>query len=176
MVDQALLHRRMLRAYEVGRLRMALRILVWLLPLTIVCLTISHRPLVCAAVATALAVAAVALRWRDRAGVAQVKLGLLTGLVPLAVALGVGQLEALTGRGLGCTPICVVSAAIAGLWLGMRVAEQRRHVRAWFTVIVIASTTASLGCLNLGLSGMLGIALGIALASSVSVAWCRVTP
>ena len=168
MVDQPLLHRRILRAYEIGRFGMALRVLFWLLPLTAVCLAISHRPLVCAAVATVLAIAAVALRWRDRAGIEQVKLGLLTGIAPLVVALGVGRLEALTGKGLGCALICVVSAVVAGLWLGTHVAEQRRRLSAWLTVIVIASAAASLGCLDLGLSGMLGVALGIAVASSVS--------
>ena len=173
MIDLSRLNHRVLRSYEIGRFGMAARILFVLLPLTALCLSLSHRRVVCAAVAAALTLAAIGLRWRDRAGVEQVRLGLLTGLFPLTVALVVGRLEALTGRGLWCTAICVVFALIGGLWVGTRVAERREPLSAWLTVVVIACATASLGCLNLGVSGITGIALGIALASAMGMAWSR---
>src|SRR5450755_124873 len=151
MID-AQLHRRVLLAYEIGRLQMAARILWLLLPLAALCLTISYRPQVCLIVGVALSLAALALRWRDRAGVEQVKLGLIAGVFPLTMALLVGRFETIAGRPLGCTAICVASALAAGMWLGMRVAERRQRINALLSVVAIACATASLGCLNLGIS------------------------
>jgi hypothetical protein len=174
MVDVALLNRQVLRAYELGRLKMALRVLWWLMPLSTLCLTISHHREVAAAVALALSVIAVALRWRDRAGIEEVKLGFTAGFLPLAAALLVGRIEALSERALGCTQICIAFSFVAGLWLGARLARQRTGLSASLTVVTLALAMASLGCLNLGISGIAGIAFGLALASAVGIAWARV--
>jgi uncharacterized membrane protein YGL010W len=173
MVDLLLLDRRVLRAYQIGRFGMAARVLCILVPLATLCVALSHRRALCASIAVALALAAIGLRWRNRAGVEQVRLGLLTGLFPLTVAILIGRLEVLLGRGLGCTVICVLCAFVGGLWLGTRMAERPAPLGERLTVIVIACATASLGCLNLGVSGMTGIAFGIALAA-MGVAWSRV--
>jgi hypothetical protein len=173
MVNAALLNRQLLRAYEIGRLKMAVRVLWWLLPLAMLCLVLSHHRVVTAVVAIVLGVLAVFLRWRDRAGIVQVKLGLTVGLVPLGIALLVGQIEVLTERALGCTQICIGFAFVAGLWLGARLAQQRARLGPCLVIITIALATASLGCLDLGVSGMIGIAIGLALASAIGFSWSR---
>jgi hypothetical protein len=164
---------RLRRAYELGRIKMALRITVWLLPLVAVCLLLSFRPKACALIALALFAGVLLLRWRDRKGIEQANFGLIAGLLPLAAALASDRVQPLLGTHVACTGICMAVAFGSGTWLGVRMTKAHQNVAGLLLASTIAAATASLGCLNLGLSGVSGIALGLALASLAGVAWVR---
>jgi hypothetical protein len=173
MAESIRLEWRLRRAYELGRIKMALRIMVWLLPLVAVCLLLSFRPKACALIALALLAGVVLLRWRGRKGIEQANFGLIAGLLPLAAALASDRIQPLLGTHVACTGVCMVVAFASGIWLGIRMTKAHQHVGGLLLACTIAAATASLGCLNLGLSGVAGIALGLASSSLAGVAWVR---
>lgn len=164
---------RLRRAYELGRIMMAVRITVWLLPLVAVCLLLSNRPIACALIALALCAGVFLLRWRNRKGIEQANFGLMAGLLPLTTALASDRVQPFLGTHVACTGICMVVAFLSGTWLGVRMTRAHQHVGGLLLASTIAVATASLGCLNLGLSGAAGIALGLAFASLAGVAWVK---
>src|SRR3954469_19205125 len=87
MVNLETLKARSLRHYQLGRLRMALRIAILLLPIVAICL---HEPVgreTCACCAALLLGGSIWLRFCNRVGVESVTTGLLAGALPLSAAL-----------------------------------------------------------------------------------------
>lgn len=68
-----------LRAYEVGRLRMAARAAWVLVPTVLVCAVVTGRGEACACLGVMLLAISVVLSWRDRRGADSVRYGLLAG-------------------------------------------------------------------------------------------------
>jgi hypothetical protein len=170
MVNLEQLRARGLRAYELGRLRAALRILAVLVPaVAVCCLATSARP-ACGCIAVALVAIAVWLRWRSRRGAEEVTLGLCAGGVPLVAGLVVAHIAPLCPFP-AMAPLCSIAGATAGVfggfWLGVRERRSRAAARSWVMAGVVGALAASLGCLELGLSGLLGATMGIAFGSAI---------
>src|SRR6187551_2602454 len=79
MVTRDQLRERALRAYERGRLRTAVRVAWFLVPLTLLCALETGAGEKCVCSGALLLGAALYLRWRDRQGANAVSTGLLAG-------------------------------------------------------------------------------------------------
>jgi hypothetical protein len=169
MVNLEQLRARGLRAYELGRLRAALRIVAVLVPASAVCvLATSARP-AGACIALVLVAIAVWLRWSSRQGSEDVTIGLRAGCVPLVAGLVVQMAPSCPFPAM--TPLCsIVGAAagvVGGLWLGIRERRSGAAARSWAVAGAVGALAASLGCLELGLSGIVGATIGIAIGSAI---------
>ena len=83
----ALLRTRAKRSFESGRLLVAARVGVVVVPLAAICARETGAYARCMAVATLLVTMVIVARWRQRRGIRAVDAGLLTGIIPLAAAL-----------------------------------------------------------------------------------------
>lgn len=164
MVDLERLRNRGLSAYERGRLRMALRALVFLAPAFAACWLVGEREL-CACLMPLLAGGVVWLRWRDRRGLEDATIGLLAGSVPLIAGLMLSSFGTRCGG-----PMCVVFSAVAGVAAGIWVALERRRrpsssLSSSLVATSIAATSAVLGCSALGVLGIAGVVAGVVAGS-----------
>lgn len=154
-----------LRAYELGRLRHASRIVVLLAPLAAVCLMERRGREACLCISVALVALAVWLRWRNRQGVHAVSLGLQAGSMPLLLGLALDSsgLECgLVGHSTLCTGFAALVGCTAGVWISFGERRMQRPPGAWVTAAAVALLSASLGCLRLGVVGLAGVYLGLA--------------
>jgi len=168
MVDEEQLRKRALRAYELGRLRMSSRVLLFLVPLGAVCILLSSIPTGCAYLAVLIGSLAVIWRWLDRRGVQAVDIGLKSGMLPLLVSVALMQLGCSSNPAL-CTAVCILAGTVAGAWMGYQLGHRRAGVLVWLAAVSIALPVAALGSLDLGL--LASAALSVAyLASGAIVA------
>jgi len=164
MVNLEILTARSLRHYELGRLRMALRIAIVLVPIIAVCLLEPVGREACACCAALLLAAAIWLRFRNRVGVESVTTGLLAGAVPLSAALVLTQLDpgcATAGPLSFCTAFSVVIGGAAGVVVALRERARTSLTGHWVLAGSIAILAASLGCARLGLASIIGVAVGV---------------
>lgn len=163
-IDRAALARRARQAYELGRLRRALRVLGIVAPLTALSLLVCAVPQASVIIGTALAVTSVGLLWRGEDWGRSVAPGLKAGVAAFLLPV------TFHAFGYCCrldieTALCLGSGIAAGLAVGvtgMRQAAERR-VTHLVGAGVVAALAASLGCLALGVGGALGVAGGVAL-------------
>jgi hypothetical protein len=173
MVNLDELEARGLFAYELGRLRMASKIAILLVPVSAVCLFESEGREACACTAALLLVAAIGLRFRDRTGVDGVNDGLLAGSIPLAFGLLLARFApgcASAGLFSACTAFSILIGGGAGVIVAAREAARPSRSRAWMTAVPIATLAASVGCIRLGVASVLGVALGVLLGRAASAA------
>jgi hypothetical protein len=94
------------------------------------------------------------------------------GMVPLVAALG------LQTCGIGCASwgqlseaelACVIAGLLAGVGIAARATGDGHGPRVWALATAVASVTAALGCVGLGMGGLL--ATLIALVASSAGAW-----
>jgi hypothetical protein len=166
MVNIERLRRRGLYAYELGRIRAAARIALFLLPPAALCVFLSPNTAQCLCLASALLAAVVALRWRNRRGAESATIGLLAGSVPLSAGI-VWSFDPAVCGGPECTAISVAAAISAGLWISLRVRRSSTPTAGYMTACGIAALAASVGCLSLGVIGVLAVVLGIAFGSGM---------
>jgi hypothetical protein len=166
MVDQEELRKRALRAYEFGRLRMSSRVLLFLLPLVIVCTLLSANPKACAYLALITVGLAVALRWLDRRGVQAVDLGLKSGMLPLLVSIALMQLGCSSDPRL-CTTVCIVAGTLAGAWMGYEMYRRQAGMFVGLASASVALIFAALGTLDLGLVVSFGLAAAYIVSSAL---------
>lgn len=153
-----------LQHYERGRLRMALRVAIVLMPVIALCLLEPIGREACACCAALLLGAAVWLRFRNRLGVESVTTGLLAGAVPLSAALLLTQLDpgcATAGPLSFCSAFSVVIGGAGGVVVAIRERERASLSNHWILAGSIAILAASLGCVRLGLASVVGVAFGI---------------
>lgn len=162
MVDLERLAKRARRAYELGRIRSAARIAAYVAPVGALCVLMSPRKGECLCLVFVLLAFVVGMRWRNRRDGGNAELGLIAGALPL----GAGQLLALDPSICG-GPACILGAslvaAVAGIWIAWRLRENAESLDAYLAALGIAVLAASVGCTALGLIGILGVALGVAL-------------
>src|SRR4051812_28306791 len=168
MVNLEQLAARGLRAYEVGRARVASRIALILVPVAAICLLESRGRQACACLAFLLLGLTIWLRWLDRRGMDTVTTGLLAGSIPLVAGLVLSRLN-LRCDSAGAAPYCTAFSTLIGVSAGaviaLREARGRPRFWSWLTAATIAVLAASLGCLRLGVAGIAGVVLGIAIGS-----------
>ncbi|MBB6094952.1 hypothetical protein HNQ60_003839 [Povalibacter uvarum] len=166
MVDQEQLRERALRAYELGRLRMSSRVLLFLLPLSTVCVLLSETPRACAWLALLTVGLAVALRWLDRRGVHAVDMGLKSGTLPLLVCIALMQLGSSSNPTL-CTTVCIAAGTLAGAWMGYELHRRQAGIFVWFASASVALIFGALGSLELGLVVSFSLAAAYIVSSAV---------
>jgi hypothetical protein len=163
MVDLEALSRRARRAAEWGRLRAACRIAAGVLPLILAAGAVGGVRLpVVVAIGAVLLATCIALRWHSATGAGAARSGLALGAVPMAAALVTVAVEgwcdpdrAVTVCGAGC----LVAGLVAGCgsaYYAVRAASRRR-LATWAEIGVVASLTAALGCVGLGLGSGLAV-------------------
>ena len=164
MVKLETLTARSLRHYELGRLRMAARVAIVLVPMAAVCLLEPIGRESCACCAALLLATSVWLRFRNRAGAESVSTGLLAGGIPLAAALLLTRIDprCATAELISyCTGFSLLIGAAAGAVVAAR---ERRGVPLsshWLLAVAVAWLTASLGCIRLGVASIAGVAVGL---------------
>lgn len=165
-LDQLALRGR--RAYELGRARLAARVALVLIPASALCLLEERGRPTCACAAILLLATSVWLRWRDRRGAQAASTGLLAGSIPLVAGLVLARLgvrcDEVSSAPL-CTAVSLLAGAGAGVVVAVREARQRARLGSWLTAIAIAALAAGLGCLRLGVAGLGGVAVGMAVGA-----------
>lgn len=177
MVNREQLKRGARHAYEVGRLRAAVRAAWILVPTVFVCALETGDSETCACIGVLLLVASVFLRWRDRRGASAVRHGLLAGTLPLLLGLLVARAAPSCAEAellSLCTALCLGIGIPSGLWLGHRLAKGTAPASVWLTASGISVLAASLGCIGLGVAGLAGAITGLALGT-VSTRWATRT-
>ena len=150
--------------YELGRLRRSGRMTLVVLPMLGWAL-FTGRPasLVVPAGVLLLLVAAAAtfvhLR-QERAVLAGLAAGFPALLLPWAMnSLGLVRIGGTSFD--PCVPSCVLAGAIAGAFVALRAARERRHWSFWLTAAAVANALGVLGCSIAGGAGLLGLAIGV---------------
>jgi len=164
MVNLETLTARSLRRYELGRLRMALRVAFVLAPLAAICLLEPVGREGCAGCAGLLLAASIWLRFRSRAGVESVSTGLLAGGIPLVAALMLTRIDpgcANAGPLSACSAFSVLIGLTAGAVVAIRERSHAPLAGHGLLAVGVALLTASLGCLRLGIASTAGVALGL---------------
>lgn len=165
-------------AFERGRVAKAVRTAALVLPITLVSFGCCGDRSASLAIAGVLAALVVVLVWRGGAAGRGVVPGLVAGVVPLAVPLLACPLCAHAGI-VGALPFvaCVVGGVASGaivVWYGTR----EREDRAPFVVAAgaVAALAGSLGCVIVGLGGVVAMALGVALVAPLAMRGVYRTP
>jgi hypothetical protein len=165
MVNLEQLRVRGLRAYEVGRVRAASRVALILVPAVALCLLEARGRQTCACLSVLLLGLAIWLRWRDRRGMEVVTTGLLAGSVPLVAGLVLARLGLHCGAA-GAASFCTGFSLLVGIGAGVLIAmrEARQQARLWsgVTAVTIAGLAAGLGCVRLGVMGIVSVMVGMA--------------
>lgn len=161
------------RTAERSRVRMACRVGVPIAMLAGSTIAAGASITACACIAVALFVLAATLRWRDRIGVECVTAGLALGAVPAIAAL------LLRGCGIECRGLaalasgdvlCLLAGALTGLgvtWQASCATNMRG--RRWITMMLIASMTATLGCVGVGVAALESTLLAVFATASLAV-------
>jgi len=151
------------RAYELGRLRSALRMAPFALAAALVALTAGRPPALTAALTCVLLALAIGFLYRGGIAGRAVGPGLLAGTAALAMPL----LMATFGHacfGPACLklglPACVAGGALAGFVIARAAAREEPHLRFVAAAAAIAASTGSLGCTIAGAAGVLGMLAG----------------
>lgn len=173
MVSREELRLQGMRAYEVGRLRAASRVAFVLIPAVSLCLLESRGRPACACVAAALVGVCVWLRWKDRRGFEVVASGLRAGSIPLVAGLLFDRLGiecGTVGASSYCTAIAALFGVAAGGFIGVRTHDSPERLWGFMAATTVAILVATVGCVRLGLVGVVSVVAGIALGTIVTAA------
>jgi hypothetical protein len=165
-----------LRAYEVGRLLTALRVSLVVIPIAALCLIERTGRESCACLAFILLATAVWLRWRDRGGMDAVNKGLVAGSLPLLAGIVFDRLDlhcGLAGAQSFCTTFAVLLGTSAGAMISTTQSRLRARASGILTASAVAGLAAALGCVRLGVVGVVSMFVGIAVGSLAGAAIAR---
>lgn len=153
------------RAYELGRLRAAMRVALYVTPMTLLSLVGCARPGLNAVMGVALLAIAVGLLWRGQAYARAVSAGLVAGAAPLLIPMFVRSSGHCCIGGacwMVCMEACIGGGFIAGGVIGLRARSQRTSRGAFFVAaLVVAALAGSLGCFMGGVAGVIGMGAGM---------------
>lgn len=165
------------RAYELGRLRHALELSVWVLPLTGISLLAGTAPLHAAGLAFVLFVLVTALAHRGQSLGRATTFGLAIGGAAAFLPVLARMIEPCcvgASCGLFCMPACVGGGVAAGALLGWRAAREKEQRTTFvFAAALTACIACGFGCCKMvGMGGIFGIAFGL-VSSTLPVMWLR---
>lgn len=163
MVNLDELSLRGMRAYEVGRLRAALRVCLVLVPAVLLCAFEARAREACICVGALLLAVSVWLRWRDRDGFEAVSTGLWAGGIPYALGLVLGRLGLHCSSeelAVYCWGFSGLFGLVAGAIIAARETRQRPRVTGIATAAAVSVLAGTLGCLRLGLASVLAVSVG----------------
>lgn len=164
MVNREQLMASGLRAYELGRLRVAARAVLYLVPVSLVCALATGQREACGCLGVVLVAVSVLLRWRNRRGVESVTDGLVAGALPLLVGLIAARFlpDCASGPSVsGCTAICLAAGLAAGAWIGVRGLRAQDRLPRGAAAVGVAFLASSLGCIGLGTLGVIAAGVGL---------------
>lgn len=125
---------------------------------------LGRRPASAVGIGGVLFVAGAALLWFGRSLHRAVLPGVLTGLVPLGLALAANWGHGCAGD--HCSTLCVPACAAGGLAAGAVVStlsHRRKHGWGfWLSASVVSLLTGAMGCACVGYSGVIGLLAGFA--------------
>jgi hypothetical protein len=164
------------RAYEVGRFRHAA---AWSIPTLLiggmVALMVQEVsiPLV---LASMLYLASMFLLWWGRAPGRGVLPGIAYGLLPLSAGV-IAKLHGHVCMGLACygvcLPLCIGGGILAGLLIARVAARSENPVAVFFSAAATALFTGAIGSSCVGIHGVIGMGLGLALGFAPMMAFRR---
>ncbi|MEO8179943.1 MAG: hypothetical protein ABI895_14005 [Deltaproteobacteria bacterium] len=165
--DLARLERRARARYELGRLRRALLGVCPLVPVLLLSLWLTERPLATLCFGLGTAALGAWLLWQGRDSQRAVLPGVLAGLIPLALSLCANQLHHCGPGGCSsfCAPACTLGGAVAGLAIGSVGSRRQLGVWFWLGASSLALATGAMGCSCAGYLGTLGLGVGFALGT-----------
>jgi hypothetical protein len=164
MVDLERLTKRARRAYELGRIRRALWVIAFIAPIGALCVLLSPRKGECLCLLVVLLAFVIGMRWHGRRAGGNASVGLIAGALPLAAGILLALEPSICG-GPGCILGASLVALVAGVWIAWRLRHESESLDGYLAVAGIAVLSASVGCIALGLIGVLGVVIGIALGS-----------
>jgi len=150
--------------YELGRVRWASHVLLFILPLVLVAWVIGRPTVLVLGLGGTLSLLAFALATAHdryaRAVFAGVLAGLPAFIVPLLLrSVGVPRFG---GAAIDpCLPATFVAGILAGAFVSVRAVDEKRHLSFWLAAVVAAALTGTLGCSVAGSSGVLGLMAGV---------------
>jgi len=155
------------RRYERARLAAALRAAWYVAPLAIVSLAGCGRPAFTLVVALLLLALVTFLGWRGQAHQRAIAPGVLGGTVPLLlpVALHLTGHPCLGGTCFLGTTACLLGGFAGALVVGFQGARLREPPHLLPLSLLVAGLVGALGCVLAGLTGVLGMAAGLAVAA-----------
>lgn len=162
-------------AYEWGRLRAGVPWLLAVLPLLAIALHFSGRPRATVANGALLAVSLVFFQWRggslSRAVLPGFVGGVLAFLLPLiACSTGICSRDPSPRLIL----LCSLAGVLCGTWLTLLALRSKAlGLDSVAAAGLVAGLTAALSCAVAGVSGILGLAIGLAAASTPALALAR---
>jgi hypothetical protein len=164
-MDEAMLYRRARRAYESSRLGRAARIAFAVALVGAAALVgCSHRA-EAAFAAFAVSVMVGAAEWRGLDWRRGARAGLAAGLAPFLIPVASRWLSLMTHGVITCSPaplLCFVGGLFGGAILGAEPRSQSKGLTFWGTALAVATSLGAVGCLPAGLSGLAGMAVGMA--------------
>lgn len=172
-VDLEALQARARSAYEHGRWRLGIQAAWPALVMAGICVALGGRPLATLVLGAILATVIAKATHYGREASRAVIPGLLTGALPLIAGLMACRVPHNCGVGLcvsWCAPLCLTAGGLAGLVLGVRVKRSPVARRPSLLVATsIAILAGSLGCLVVGLGGVVGMLLGLSVGATVGL-------
>jgi hypothetical protein len=172
------LRARAVRAYEIGRLRAAFTFAAPIGVLAAIAVSTCAgrgREYPAAAAVAAVALLVIAFEWWGGAPRQGARLGLVAGLAPFLLPLLSIRLGPILGAPF-CPPspaILVAAGVVAGFALGARGALRGGGPGYWAAAGSIVLGCGAAGCLAAGVSGLAGLALGLAVGLVPAVALAR---
>jgi len=167
------LERRARRAYELGRLRAALRVAPVVAAGAAVALLCGRPVSLTVAVAAALLVLSVSLLHAGGSGGRGVWPGLLAGVAPLAMPLFmITAGHACFGDACMslCLPACVLGGAVAGVAVARMAARYGGDWKFVGAALAVAALGGSMGCSIAGATGVVGMIAGFVAAGAPALA------
>jgi hypothetical protein len=168
--------RRARRAYELTRIRRALLAASPVLALAAVAALVSPSPTRVVPFAALSFGAAALMVWQSRSLSRAALVGMVAGVVPLALSLAANQWHACGPHGCAshgfssfCAPACAVGGLVAGLGVGLASPRTRAAAPFWIGASGLAWGVGALGCACVGAVGVVGLAVG--LLAGVMPAW-----
>jgi hypothetical protein len=163
--DLVRLEQRARARYELGRLRRALLGVCPLLPVLLLALWLSERPVSTLCFGLGAAALGAWMLWYGRDPQRAVLPGVSAGLIPLAFSLCANQIQQCGPDGCGsfCAPACTLGGAVAG-WAIASVGSRRQlGLCFWVGASGLTLATGAMGCSCVGYSGVLGLGVGFGL-------------
>jgi len=171
-----ILEQRARRAYELGRLRLALRLLPFVAAGTAVAILCGRPPAPTLALGGALLALSVLLVHAGGGAGRGVVPGLIAGAAPLAMPLlmiTVGHACFGDACMRLCLPACVAGGATAGVVVARTAARHAGDWRFVSAALAVAALTGAMGCSTAGAAGVLGMIAGFVLAGAPVLAAAR---
>jgi hypothetical protein len=168
MLDERQLSIAARRAYERGRLRRGLIEASPAIPMTLLSLVSTHAVGLNLVLGVLLAVTATGMFWRGGGLARGVSPGLIAGALVIIVPV-LGRQCAYFCIGPVCWSTCVMACAFAGIGAGVVLAQSWREYRSAQSIaasLTIAALAGAMGCLEIGLTGLVLAGVTMVLSSS----------